>query len=241
MITPRDPLQATAVKSKRIVSGTPVNTSEPVWVKHHSEHLHVKKETERADPFALARKLTTEKTAERIAAIEEARNEGFREGYATAEEEWRNRFEQMAKQLESYAQEIDRRLSQIPSEWVDPTLDLTLEIAKKAIGTELQITSAPIECLVKSIANELESRNDLTITLNNEDCEALQQCGIDLRQSLATDSITVIGSSAIQRGGCLVKTPSGTIDARWETIWTELTSALLPDRIKPIEQQVNDN
>ncbi len=226
----KDPLEATSVKSRRIsaIEGMPIDT-EPMWVRPQPIIKLPKRETEpRSNVFDIAKKLASERNEDRNAAVEDAYQRGFDEGYATAEREWQERSATIARRFESYALQIDQAVSSIYRELVDPMTELSLLIAKRACATELQITPEIVAKLIWNVCKEIGDRSELNILINPDDLVAMQEAGVDILSGVAaTSKIKITPAKGMTRGGCIVETPQGTWDARWETRWNELVNTML--------------
>lgn len=94
---------------------------------------------------------------------------------------------------------------------------LALEIARKLV-TELPITGEMVEGAVREAMDQLEDATEFTVFLHPDDLELMRQMNspILLPQG-SPDRIRFLPSQEVSRGGCLLQTRFGVIDARRET------------------------
>jgi flagellar assembly protein FliH len=164
--------------------------------------------------------------------LEEAKRQGYEEGYQLGVEDGR----QFAKeQYQFQLQKADDILEQAYREKAaiikeaDPfVIELTMEIAKKVIQQELK---ANPEALIDSIKQTLSSVYEtasISIGVAPEDFSFVQKQREQLR---AIDNgqleIKVFPDYSIEQGGCIIRTSSGSVDARIDVQLSEIKKVLL--------------
>lgn len=94
---------------------------------------------------------------------------------------------------------------------------LTLEIARKLVA-DLPIQAELVEAVVRDALGQVEQASEFTVLLHAEDLALLQRLQSPLLAS-GNDarSIEFRSSQEVTRGGCIVQTRFGTVDARRET------------------------
>jgi len=104
---------------------------------------------------------------------------------------------------------------------------LALEAAQKLVAG-LPISAEMIEAAVKEACAEVEDTAEFTVQLHPEDLALLQRANSPLLLPQAGEErIHFHASSQVTRGGCVVQTHFGVIDARRETKVELLQKALL--------------
>ena len=94
---------------------------------------------------------------------------------------------------------------------------LTLEIAQKLVAN-LPISVTLVEAAVRDALSEVQGATQFVIRLHPADLELLQQSGASLlSESSEGQEMRFMSSPEVTRGGCLVHTRFGVIDARRET------------------------
>jgi flagellar assembly protein FliH len=106
-------------------------------------------------------------------------------------------------------------------------VSLSLEVAQKLVA-DLPVSVEMVEAAVHDALSQVEGSSQVTIRLHPADLEALQQNHSSL---LATgdgaNEFRFLGSPEVTRGGCLVQTRFGMVDARRETKFDLLKRNLL--------------
>jgi flagellar assembly protein FliH len=96
-------------------------------------------------------------------------------------------------------------------------VQLALEAAQRVVGG-LPISTELIETAIREVCAEVEDTAEFTIQLHPEDLKLLEQSQSPLLQPPAgRERIHFLPSQQVTRGGCVVQTPFGLIDARRET------------------------
>jgi flagellar assembly protein FliH len=96
-------------------------------------------------------------------------------------------------------------------------IELALEVARKLVA-ELPISVEMIEAAVRSALAQAEDGMQILVHLHADDLALLQQCNSPvLLPGPDHDKIRFHASPEVTRGGCLVQTRFGLIDARRET------------------------
>lgn len=123
--------------------------------------------------------------------------------------------EQFQRQLDGLDQAIARRVAGI-----------ALQVARQVLRTELQTPAAAVVRVTQEALGEvLLSARHIRVRLNPSDLVAVEQgCG-DL---FSTRHARLVADPNIERGGCLVESDLGTVDARVATRWARAMAALGP-------------
>ena len=117
---------------------------------------------------------------------------------------------------------------QVTRECERALVSLALEAAQKLV-CGLPISAEMIEASIKEACAAVEDSADFTVQLHPEDLALLQRTNSPLLLPQGgEDRIHFHGSSQVSRGGCLVQTRFGVIDARRETRLELLQKALQP-------------
>jgi len=91
-------------------------------------------------------------------------------------------------------------------------------IAEKIIGRELEVEEAVIVDVVRQAIATVRQQKEIIVRANPEDLEALEAGRQELISVLArAKDVTLRGDPTISRGGCVVESELGTIDAQLET------------------------
>jgi flagellar assembly protein FliH len=96
-------------------------------------------------------------------------------------------------------------------------VSLALEVAQKLVS-EMPISVPMVEAAIRDALAQVEGTAQFTVRLHPADLELLQKAGSPLLSaSEGSGDCRFLGSADVARGGCLVQTRFGTVDARRET------------------------
>jgi len=181
----------------------------------------------RDDAAHAARIAELEEQVERRATL--ARQEGFREGEAAgrsrAAAEAQPALEKLARSIEEVARLRPRLLRETEAELVE----LAMGIARRILRRELSVDAEALQGLVKGALEKLSAREICRIRAHPELEPGIRRCLERESQS----GIQVIGDATLERGGILVETSRGKLDASLETQPAEIGRGLadrLPER-----------
>jgi len=178
-------------------------------------------------------------------AFDEGRTKGYEAGSQDAQTEIERRAADLAEQAankklettlpamieaaDALALERDRWLT----EWEAAGVRLSVAIAEKVIGHEL---AAQPELSNELVARALElaaGNPQVKLRLHSEDAKLLGAHAEEVIKTMARCSeAQITPDDKISRGGCLVETQHGAIDARIETQLQRIASELLPSSAK---------
>jgi len=107
-------------------------------------------------------------------------------------------------------------------------MPLALEAARRIVA-EMPITPELVERVVREALQQAEDTAEVTIRVHPDDLALLRQYGSELLQGLpGSGPLKFVASSEVSRGGCLIQTRFGLVDARRETKLEQLQQTLLP-------------
>lgn len=172
------------------------------------------------EKLAEARAQWEEETEQKV---REAYEKGKEEGSSVAEEKISEKVTQLAGVIESLQGAHQRILKEAET----VVVDMSLAIARKFIDTAAVINSDLIKKTIKAAVKMVTEKDKVIIRINPEDHE-------EVRAHL--DDIIFIGDGIgkldirpdkkVDRGGCVVETEAGNIDARIESRFAEIEKAL---------------
>lgn len=152
-------------------------------------------------------------------------SDSWRAGYAQGRLEGEKSLsEQLLKQrtdLHELAQGVLNSLRQAVPQVIHDTenalVSLAFEVAQRLVSG-MPVSVPMIEATIRDALAEVEGSAQFTVRLHSADLELLQKAGSTLLSS--SDGATefrFLSSPEVARGGCLVQTRFGTVDARRET------------------------
>ena len=102
---------------------------------------------------------------------------------------------------------------------------LALEVARKLVDG-MPVSAEMVEAAIATAMQQVEESAHYTIFINPADLQLLESKTSSLLGAGDTRKITITASNEITRGGCVVETPFGRVDARRETKFELLKDAL---------------
>lgn len=164
--------------------------------------------------------------------LEEEKRRGYQEGYQLgiedgtlhAKEQYQIHLQKAADILEQAYQE-----KAVIIQEADPfVIELTMEIAKKVIQQELKTHPDALLHIIKETLSSVYETDTISIGVAPEDFSFVQK---QREQLLAMNNgqveIKVFPDYSIQQGGCIIRTSSGSVDARIDVQLSEIKKALL--------------
>ena len=105
-------------------------------------------------------------------------------------------------------------------------VELALEAARKVVAG-LPISHELVEAVVREALREAEGSSEVSVQLHGEDLELLRSGESKLVKGLSdAGPVRFIASSEVTRGGCIVQTRLGLIDARREVKLEQLAKTV---------------
>ena len=161
---------------------------------------------------------------------EEGFTQGREEGFATGKEEVDRLIERTHKILEG----VMARREEILSETEQQIVELVILMTRKVVKIISESQKSVIMANVLQALKKVKGRGDVTIRVNMDDVKLTTEHIQDfIKQVENVQGITVLEDSSVEKGGCVVETDFGAIDARIQNQLSELETAIL--EISPIK------
>lgn len=176
--------------------------------------------------FVLESKFPTSAEKEKEEEIENVTKESYQRGWNDALEKNREDVEHICQSMNKAIEDLKQERDNIWSKCEKEIIKLTFAIAKKTVYEEVsQSNRRIIERVVSDAINRVKGKKILRVHVNPDDAErlkAMKTSGF----SNEGDTCEIVNDDKISRGGCKVITDCGGVDARVETRWNEIVSAL---------------
>jgi flagellar assembly protein FliH len=170
---------------------------------------------------ASAAEATADVQAAELARLRErARAEGYAEGLAAGQA----KAEQACAQIKQLAESFDNTLDNLDFHLADMVLELALDVARQVIAGELAVRPQHILDVVNLALKQMaESSRGARLLLNPEDAALVRP---HLDQVLDKNRLRIVEDVRIVRGGCLIETPQGDLDATLVSRWRQVVQVL---------------
>ncbi|OJW53850.1 MAG: flagellar assembly protein FliH [Thiobacillus sp. 65-1059] len=158
--------------------------------------------------------------AELAGLREAARAEGYAEGLAAGRlegEQACGRMKQLAESFSSTLDNLDFRLA-------DMVLELALDVARQVVAGELAAHPERILDVVNLALKQMaETSREARLLLNPDDAALVRP---HLDQVLDKNRLRIVEDARIVRGGCLIETSQGDLDATLPARWRQVVQVL---------------
>ncbi len=166
----------------------------------------------------------------------QARKEGFEKGHEDGYQEGRAEVERLVEQLHNVINHAIEKRNEIIQESETQLINLVLLIAKKVVKVISENQKNVVINNVIQALRKLKSRGEVIIRVNLEDVDLTSEHVKDfMRMVENVKSITVVEDSSVDRGGCVIETDFGQIDARISSQLHEIEEKIIelaPIRIR---------
>jgi flagellar assembly protein FliH len=143
------------------------------------------------------------------AALEAAGVEGYEEGLAAGRAE----VSATVRTLEAAAAHLDQASAAAAAAVEPVAVELALRIAGKVLGGELETRPEAVLEVVRGALRRLTEPLPATLLVNPEDAEMVRDAIDELSVEHGGD-LTVREDRRVERGGCLLQTAAGEVDAQ---------------------------
>jgi type III secretion protein L len=148
--------------------------------------------------------------------IEQQREQAVQDGFAEGLDQW-------AAQIKRLEEEIVR----VHNDLEKLVIPVAIKAAKKIVGNELQLSKEAIVDIVSTTLKAVSHHRLVTVHVSPEDLEILDKKRPQLKQIFdRLESLSLVARDDIERGGCIIETETGIINAELEHQWTRLEQAI---------------
>lgn len=153
---------------------------------------------------------------------QDAVRKGYEEGMRLGREEGLRHYQQAVEALRSEVQKlVDAILAERQRLWeeMEPqVIDLVLEIARKVLREEIQARREATLSIIKHALRRVTDVEHVRIRVHPDDLQIAREHRDDfLAVCDGVKQIEIVDDQRVGGGGCIIETPSGTIDASSRT------------------------
>lgn len=210
-------------------------------VKHQSDQAAVIKSQAQKEAQDIVEKAKAEAQdiisnakVEEKSIFEKSKSEGFKagheEGYKAGNEEAQRLVERIHKMIEA----VQAKRQEILDNTEQQIVNLVILIARKVVKIMSENQKSVIMSNVLQALKKVKGSGDVTLRVNLADVKLTTEHIKDfIRQVENIKNISVVEDSSVEKGGCIVETDFGAIDARISSQLNELETQIL--NISPIK------
>ncbi len=163
---------------------------------------------------------------------EKAYRSGFQDGKSMGLEEGRKQGEKVASDFFSLLEDIRIQKERILGESEKTVVELSLALASKIIGTEVEVKPETVLAVARNAIHQLVDKSRVLLRVNPRDYEIVKRQQNNLRATVdGIKSLEIEEDVRVNPGGCLIETDSGNVDARLESQIEVLKEALLDNQL----------
>lgn len=170
----------------------------------------------------------TEKKTAYNAGFEAGRTQGFTEGHAKGQTEGQGQSEEEIARFQALLAALSERWGDI---FKTADMDLTqiaLAVARNIIGATADAHSNLVVDAVRDSLKLLKDKSRITLRIHPEDLEIVRTHRSQWMETHERiDALILEADPKVARGGCIVETPSGDIDAQIDSRLDKLKSVLV--------------
>jgi flagellar assembly protein FliH len=158
------------------------------------------------------------------AQVHAARQEGYRDGLVALESFKQSFAQQLAGQFGRVIQNFDGELGALEQQIAASVARIATQLARQVVRSELTVQPELVVQVAQDAVNAvLMSARTITVHVNPEDHALINLGAAD---ALDARGARLVSAPNIERGGCLVESDAGTIDARIAARWQQAVQAL---------------
>lgn len=163
---------------------------------------HVKQDAEKY-------KLEVAQECEKLKEL--AKQEGFAEGY----QKWAEHIAKIEEEIVKVRGELEKML-----------VPVALKAAKKIVGREIELSDNTIVDIVSNSLKAVSQHKKITIYVNKKDLDPIEANRPRLKKIFESlEVLSLRERSDVARGGCIIETEGGIINAQLENQWAALERA----------------
>lgn len=172
-------------------------------------------------------------------ASEKGYTQGREEGLKSGEEEINRIIERMRKMLEA----IMNRREEILRETEQQIVELVILMTRKVVKIISETQKTTVVSNVLAALKKVKTRGNVVLHVNTEDLKITSANTNEFIKRIENiQGITVMEDSTVEKGGCIVETDFGAIDARIASQLSELENKILEvSPVKSISKNPSDS
>jgi flagellar assembly protein FliH len=165
-------------------------------------------------------------------ALEQGRRQGFEQARADAADaalqEARQELTQLARTLAEGLRSFEEGKRRLLATAECGLLELALAIARRVCKHDVGASSVAARANARALLEMVKHEGDLELHVSPAECDALHQAVPEFVASAGQRThVAVVADPAVERGGCVLHTREGTIDATLETQLERVATALV--------------
>jgi len=163
----------------------------------------------------------------RETAEKEAREKGYAEGFKKGELDAREEFQPCLESAENIIQELSGFRKKMYPKVEREMIEMVISLVKKVIHFELSTRDDSIQEMIRLAVQSVLDKESMTIKINPADKEHAENFRPELQHLFGEiKNISFEANTGIDRGGCIIETNFGTVDARMDKLGEQIDKIL---------------
>ena len=169
----------------------------------------------------------------------EARQKGYDEGHQEGYEKGAAEVDRLIERMHKILEAVMQRREEILQETESQIVELVILMARKVIKILSENQKNVIMANTMAALKKVRTRGKVTLRVNIEDVKLTTEHTDEFIKHVENvEHITVLEDSSVEKGGCIVETDFGSIDARISSQLSELENKILDvSPVKNIKRQ----
>ena len=171
----------------------------------------------------------------------QAYNNGFEQGRKDGEELGKRQFEAMANRLKSMVESLTAQGEELFSRYEAQMVRLCMKVAQKVVAVEIDTRPELILEILRHAFHQVQEATEIKVILNPKDLELVKEYVLGNPDLARGHKMEFLPNEAMDRGGCILETEFGLVDAsmeeRWKAIEESLEEALSGEKKLSKEQE----
>ncbi len=167
-------------------------------------------------------------------ALQESEARGYQAGLEKAQAESQVSLDALAakvRQLESIVQFLAQPLAQLDAEVEKELLHLALTVGKQLARRELRVDPSQVIGIIRESLSQLPaSARDVRVHLHPDDAKTVRD---RLAEPTSQRAWTIVEDPTLSRGGCVIRTETSQVDAKFESRISAVIASVLGDERAP--------
>ncbi len=195
-------------------------------------------ENEAADIIAKAQeeaaRIIAEAEGERDRMQQDAYKEGYDKGHQDGYERGESEVDRLVDRMHRIIEAVMQRREEILQDTESQIVELVILMARKVIKILSENQKNVVMANVLAALKKVKTRGNVTLRVNLEDIKlTTENVSEFIKHVENVQGITVLEDSAVEKGGCIVETDFGAIDARISSQLSELENKIL--EVSPVK------
>ncbi len=148
--------------------------------------------------------------------VQSAYNKGFEDGQQITQmaiaEEFK-KFEERVKSIENVIESLNAEYAKHIRQLKDIIVPLSIKISEHILRKEVEVNPKVVETQVEKALELIDNEKIFELKLNPLDVETLREVGSKLLSDPRLEGVEIVPDPSVERGGCILETEAGKIDA----------------------------